>query len=78
MSQSDPEDAQEKFNRAHARFLESHLRYKKGDKPCHRCGHNHFYVPSDNQGPFFVTYCSNCGFKNEYLVSILIDLESGK
>ena len=59
-----------------SKFLENFLRRKEADNPCPRCGNNRFYVPEENLGPFFVTYCSNCGFKSEYLVSILIDMEA--
>jgi len=61
---------------AHSQIIEGFLRQKGADKPCHRCGNNHFLVPEENLGPIFVSYCSNCGAKNEYLVSILIDTES--
>lgn len=61
---------------AHTQIIENLLRKKGADKPCHRCGNNHFFVPEENVGPLFVSYCSKCGLKNEYLVSILLDMES--
>lgn len=69
--------ASERENReasdARSQEMEDFLREKEADKPCHRCGNNRFLVPGENVGPFFVTYCSECGFKSEYLVSILTD-----
>ena len=60
----------------HTQIIETFLKIKKADTPCHRCGNNRFLIPEQNHGPLFVTYCSRCGFKNEHLVQILTSSES--